>query len=68
MTKHILTKLQRNMHGLYTVEDDHVLTVYNREHEVVARFSARGATIAEIQRAADDYLESPRALLNESRR
>lgn len=52
MTKHLLSKFQRSK-GMYTVEDDHLVTVYNAEHKVLAVFSAQGATIKEIQEVKD---------------
>ena len=65
MIKHILTKDQRAAR-LDTFEDDHTLYIVDTTskapegcvgfEEIIAVFSASGATIQEIQQAANDYL------------
>lgn len=56
----ILTQALRPEHreaGLYLEEDDHVLYLKQGD-EVLARWSATGATIASIWNEADKYIHS----------
>ncbi|MBA7582043.1 hypothetical protein ES708_23963 [subsurface metagenome] len=55
----ILTAILKEEHrrqGLYLEENDHTLYL-KRGQQVLARFSATGATMEEIHREADKYIE-----------
>ena len=55
----ILTAILKEEHrrqGLYLEEDDHTLYL-KRGHQILAKFSATGATVEEIQREANRYIE-----------
>ncbi|MBA7568823.1 hypothetical protein ES708_10558 [subsurface metagenome] len=55
----ILTAILKEEHrqqGLYLEEDDHFLYL-KRGQRLLAKFSATGATVGEIQKEADKYIE-----------
>jgi hypothetical protein len=56
----ILTAMLTETHkraGLYLEEDDHILLL-KQGQRTLARFSATGATIAEVRKEADKYAAS----------
>lgn len=58
LTKLLLSKEQRAV-GLRTHEDEHFLYLFDmiKPDKFIAVFSTSGATIEEIQRAAQEYLD-----------
>ena len=56
----ILTAILKEEHrrqGLYLEEDDHLLYL-KRGQQTLAKFSATGATVEEIQKEADKHVEA----------